>query len=208
MKHWPLGSRVALWTAILLTVELIIFGVASGWVIYQEQLEAFREIKGQPFSPIVIRKEAAELIVDLASAYATVLPIAVLVAAFGVWWITRKALQPLHNVAAAGRPKSLLRSTRSGLGLSICREIVLAHGGQIWLERPRPGWTAFVFTLPAAQDERDRAEDQKLAPGPKGDRSDGTLKQSASDTPPPAWWRIHAYSEAASPDPVLLPTRP
>jgi hypothetical protein len=32
------------------TVELIIFGVASGWVIYQEQLEAFREIKGQPFS--------------------------------------------------------------------------------------------------------------------------------------------------------------
>jgi hypothetical protein len=95
----------------------------------------------------------------------------------------------------------------SGLGLSICREIVLAHGGQIWLERPRPGWTAFVFTLPAAQDERDRAEAQKLAPGPKGDRSDGTLKQSASDTPP-AWWPIHAYSEAASPDPVLLPTHP
>ena len=56
----------------------------------------------------------------------------------------------------------------SGLGLSICHEIVLAHGGQIWLERPRPGWTAFVFTLPAAQDERDRAEDQKLAPRPEG----------------------------------------
>ena len=101
MKNSPLRNRLALWTAFLLTVELIIFGLASGSVIYQEQLEAFREIKGQPYSPIVIRKEAAELIVDLASAYLTALPIAVLVAAFGVWWITRKALQPLQDVADA-----------------------------------------------------------------------------------------------------------
>src|SRR5208282_6145241 len=36
----------------------------------------------------------------------------------------------------------------SGLGLSICREIIVAHGGQIWLERQAPGWTAFAFTLP------------------------------------------------------------
>jgi two-component system heavy metal sensor histidine kinase CusS len=38
----------------------------------------------------------------------------------------------------------------SGLGLSICREIVLAHQGQIWMERTRPGWTAFVVNLPVA----------------------------------------------------------
>src|SRR6516225_3551049 len=101
MKNWPLGSRLALWTVFLLTLELIIFGVASGWVIYQEQLEAFREIRGQPDSPIVIRKEATELIADLASAYLTALPIAVLVAGFGVWWITRKSLKPLHDVADA-----------------------------------------------------------------------------------------------------------
>jgi heavy metal sensor kinase len=101
VKHWPLRNRLAAWTAFLLTVELIIFGVASGWVIYQEQLEAFREIKGQPYSPIVIRKEASELIIDLARAYLTALPVAVLVAAFGVWWITRKALQPLQDVANA-----------------------------------------------------------------------------------------------------------
>jgi len=101
VKNWPLGSRLALWTVFLLTLELIIFGVASGWVIYQEQLEAFREIRGQPDSPIVIRKEAAELIADLASAYLTALPIAVLVAGLGVWWITRKALQPLQDVADA-----------------------------------------------------------------------------------------------------------
>ena len=81
MKHWPLRNRLALWSAFLLTVELIIFGVGSGWVIYQEQLEAFREIKGRPYSPIVIRKEASELIRDLARAYLTALPVAVLVAA-------------------------------------------------------------------------------------------------------------------------------
>ena len=97
MKHWPLRNRLAVWTAFLLTVELVIFGVASSWVIYQEQLEAFREIKGQPYSPMVIRKEASELIVDLTRAYLTALPVAVLVAAFGVWWITRKALQPLQD---------------------------------------------------------------------------------------------------------------
>jgi two-component system phosphate regulon sensor histidine kinase PhoR len=36
----------------------------------------------------------------------------------------------------------------SGLGLSICREIALAHGGNIWLEPDEPGWTAFVLALP------------------------------------------------------------
>jgi heavy metal sensor kinase len=82
-------------------LELIIFSVASGWVIYREQLEAFREIKGQPDSPIVIRKEATELIIDLASAYLTALPVAVLVATCGVWWISRRALKPLHDVADA-----------------------------------------------------------------------------------------------------------
>jgi heavy metal sensor kinase len=86
---------------LLLTVVLIIFGVGSGWFIYQEQLEAFREMRGQPTSAIAIRKEAAGLIVDLARAYMTALPMAVFVATLGVWWITRKALQPLHAVADA-----------------------------------------------------------------------------------------------------------
>jgi heavy metal sensor kinase len=101
MKRWPIRSRLALWTALFLTVELIIFGIASGWVIYNDQLEAFREIRGQPTSRIVIKKETAELIFDLTGAYAAALAVAVPVAAFGVWWITRKALQPLQEVAAA-----------------------------------------------------------------------------------------------------------
>ena len=48
MKRWPIRSRLAVWTAFFLTVELIVFGIGSGWVIYSEQLEAFREIRGQP----------------------------------------------------------------------------------------------------------------------------------------------------------------
>jgi heavy metal sensor kinase len=101
VKHWPIRNRLALWTALFLSVELLIFGVASGWVIYKDQLEAFREIRGQPTSPIVIRKETAELIFDLSGAYAAALLVAVPVAALGVWWTSRKALQPLQKAAAA-----------------------------------------------------------------------------------------------------------
>jgi heavy metal sensor kinase len=101
VRRWSIGSRLAVWTAFFLTVELIVFGIGSGWVIYSEQLEAFREIRGQLGSPIVIRKEAAELVFDLTSAYLTAFPAAALFAAFGVWWITRKSLKPLQDVADA-----------------------------------------------------------------------------------------------------------
>jgi len=41
VKSWPLRNRVSFWTACLLTVELILFGVASGWMIYQEGARDF-----------------------------------------------------------------------------------------------------------------------------------------------------------------------
>jgi two-component system sensor kinase FixL len=42
-----------------------------------------------------------------------------------------------------------------GLGLSICRTIVEAHGGKIWVESPSEGGTIFHFTLRAAPPDRE-----------------------------------------------------
>jgi heavy metal sensor kinase len=36
-----------------------------------------------------------------------------------------------------------------GLGLSLAREILRAHGGDLTLQESRPGWTVFTATLPA-----------------------------------------------------------
>lgn len=38
-----------------------------------------------------------------------------------------------------------------GLGLSICKEIVLAHGGNIWVEPNLPAGASFVFSLRAKE---------------------------------------------------------
>ncbi len=54
-----------------------------------------------------------------------------------------------------------------GLGLSICREIIRSHGGDITLEPAAPGWTKFQLTLPSSDLTNSgvrRAEDNSAVP--------------------------------------------
>ena len=50
-----------------------------------------------------------------------------------------------HRIA---ENREISTATGSGLGLSLCREIITAHGGTINLSFPQDGWVSFECTLP------------------------------------------------------------
>jgi len=52
-----------------------------------------------------------------------------------------RVFEKFHRAAVDGR-------RGAGLGLAICRGIVLAHGGRIWAQNLPEGGVAFLFTLP------------------------------------------------------------
>ena len=45
------------------------------------------------------------------------------------------------------------KSSGTGMGLSICRSIIHAHGGKLWAEANEPRGAVFQFTLPGAKRE-------------------------------------------------------
>ena len=45
------------------------------------------------------------------------------------------------------------KSSGTGMGLSICRSIITAHGGRLWADANEPRGAVFQFTLPAAQED-------------------------------------------------------
>ena len=51
------------------------------------------------------------------------------------------------------RPSTPQRIAGIGMGLSICRSIIAAHGGRLWAEANRPRGAIFQFTLPAGPED-------------------------------------------------------
>jgi two-component system sensor histidine kinase KdpD len=60
----------------------------------------------------------------------------------------KKIFDPFSRATSANGEHADQRSNGAGLGLAICRAIVEAHGGAIWVENRPRGGAVFRFTLP------------------------------------------------------------
>ena len=60
----------------------------------------------------------------------------------------------IRNISIGfSRPSTPQRTSGIGMGLSICRSIIAAHGGRLWAEANRPRGAIFQFTLPAGLED-------------------------------------------------------
>jgi len=57
-----------------------------------------------------------------------------------------------ENVERVFAPFYTSKASGIGMGLSICRSIVTAHGGRLWVEANRPRGAKFQFTLPTGRE--------------------------------------------------------
>ncbi len=67
-----------------------------------------------------------------------------------------------QRFAQSSRTKT--RAGGTGLGLAICREIVEAHGGNIWAENRASGGSAFHVALPTDARAREENGEDKRCP--------------------------------------------
>jgi two-component system sensor histidine kinase VicK len=64
------------------------------------------------------------------------------------WGIAPEELEEVFNRMYRARGKSAREENGMGLGLAICKGIVEAHGGRIWLESEEGKGTTCYFTIP------------------------------------------------------------
>jgi nitrogen fixation/metabolism regulation signal transduction histidine kinase len=57
----------------------------------------------------------------------------------------------LHRSAEVFQPFYTTKSSGVGMGLSICRSIIDAHGGRLWADANEPRGAVFQFTLPSPE---------------------------------------------------------
>jgi signal transduction histidine kinase len=58
------------------------------------------------------------------------------------------------------------KSSGVGMGLSICRSIIDAHGGRLWADANEPRGAAFQFTL-SAETAAPKPEENQASPTPQ-----------------------------------------
>ena len=86
-----------------------------------------------------------------------------------------------------------------GLGLSVCKGIVEAHGGRIWAESDGPGLgTRLTFTIPVVEEEGTDIADgpDELAAVPREAARQRTRILAVDDDPQLLWYVRHTLSEA------------
>ena len=86
-----------------------------------------------------------------------------------------------------------------GLGLSVCKGIVEAHGGRIWAVSDGPGLgTRFTFTIPVVEEDAIDAADgpDELAALPMEAARQRTRILAVDDDPQILWYVRHTLSEA------------
>jgi len=57
------------------------------------------------------------------------------------------------NLERVFEPFYTTKTSGVGMGLSICRSIIDAHGGRLWADANEPRGAVFQFTVPPAQDD-------------------------------------------------------
>jgi signal transduction histidine kinase len=65
---------------------------------------------------------------------------------------------PLTNLARIFEAFYTTKSSGLGMGLSICRSIVEAHGGRLWATRNDPHGAVFCMMLPVGEKALENAE--------------------------------------------------